>query len=91
MYAYTSKGPFLLEREEWKKLSEFGAEILLKNRVSAENERYEINSDIQIQERNARRVFIGHGRSLVQSLPVCGSSVARTTIRTSTMLCLISR
>jgi hypothetical protein len=30
MYAYTSKGPFLLERKEWKKLSKFGAEILLK-------------------------------------------------------------
>ena len=63
MYAYTSKGPFLLERKEWKKLSKFGAEILLKNRVSADDEQYEIDGDIFVRKRKARRVFIGHGRS----------------------------
>ena len=63
MYAYTSKGPFLLERKEWKKLSKFGAEMLLKNRISAEDERYEIDGDIQIRKQNARRIFIGHGGS----------------------------
>ena len=63
MYAYTSKGPFLLERKEWKKLSKFGAEILLKNRVSADDERYEIDGDIQIRKQNAGRIFIGHGSS----------------------------
>ena len=63
MYAYTSKGPFLLERKEWKKLSKFGAEILLKNRVSADDERYEIDGDIQIRKQNAERIFIGHGSS----------------------------
>jgi hypothetical protein len=30
MYAYTSKGPFLLEQSEWDKISEYGAEVLLK-------------------------------------------------------------
>ena len=34
MYAYTSKGPFLLEQSEWDNISKYGAEILLKNRVS---------------------------------------------------------
>jgi len=63
MYAYTSKGPFLLERIEWKKLSKFGAEILLKNRISADDERYEIDGDIEIRKRHAKRVFLGHGNS----------------------------
>ncbi len=63
MYAYTSKGPFLLERGEWKKLSKYGAEILLKNRVSAADERYEIDGDIRIHKLNSKKVFIGHGRS----------------------------
>jgi hypothetical protein len=63
MYAYTSKGPFLLERKEWKKLSQFGVEILLKNRVSADDEQYEIDGDILFRKRNAKRVFIGHGKS----------------------------
>ena len=63
MYAYTSQGPFLLERREWKKLSQFGAEILLKNRVSAAYERHEIDGDIFLRKRNAKRVFIGHGKS----------------------------
>lgn len=63
MYAYTSKGPFLLERKEWKKLSKFGAEILLKKRVSADDEQYEIDGDIFLRKQNAKRVFIGHGKS----------------------------
>jgi hypothetical protein len=62
MYAYTSKGPFLLERKEWRKLSQFGAEILLKNRFSAKYEQYEIDRDIFVRKRNAK-VFIGHGKS----------------------------
>jgi hypothetical protein len=63
MYAYTSKGPFLLERKEWKKLSKFGVEILLKKRVLAHNEQYEIDGDIFFRKQNAKRVFIGHGKS----------------------------
>ena len=34
MYAYTSKGPFLLEQNEWENISKYGAEVLLKNRIS---------------------------------------------------------
>jgi predicted nucleotide-binding protein len=63
MYAYTSKGPFLLERKEWKKLSKFGVEILLKKRVAANNEQHKIDTDIDFRKQNAKRVFIGHGRS----------------------------
>jgi hypothetical protein len=48
MYAYTSKGPFLLEQSEWDNISKYGAEILLKNRVSPERERLEIKGDIVI-------------------------------------------
>jgi len=54
MYAYTSKGPFLLETNEWRKLSKYGAEILLKNRISPNDERYEIDGDIEIRKRNAK-------------------------------------
>jgi hypothetical protein len=47
MYAYTSKGPFLLEQAEWDKISQYGAEVLLKGRVTAEGERTEIVGDIE--------------------------------------------
>lgn len=47
IYAYTSKGPFLLEQAEWAKISEYGAEVLLKGRVTAEGERTEIIGDIE--------------------------------------------
>ena len=48
MYAYTSKGPFLLEQKEWENISKYGAEVLLKNRISPESERIEIEGDIAI-------------------------------------------
>ena len=35
IYAYTSKGPFLLEQSEWENLSKYGAQVLLKNRSLA--------------------------------------------------------
>jgi predicted nucleotide-binding protein len=63
MYAYTSKGPFLLEREDWENISKYGAQVLLKNRLTPEAEREEIEGDIAIQGRRSRTVFIGHGRS----------------------------
>lgn len=47
MYAYTSKGPFLLEQGEWDKIGEYGAEVLLKGRVTADGERTEIVGDIE--------------------------------------------
>ena len=65
IYAYTSKGPFLLEQKEWKKISTWGAQILLKNRVTVETERMEIDGDIQINKEASRklnRVFISHGK-----------------------------
>jgi hypothetical protein len=48
MYAYTSKGPLLLEQSEWKKISEYGAEVLLKGRVTPDAERTEIVGDIEL-------------------------------------------
>ena len=48
MYAYTSKGPFLLEQKEWEKIFEYGAEVLLKGRVTPDAERTEIAGDIEV-------------------------------------------
>jgi hypothetical protein len=42
VYAYTSKGPFLLEQSEWDNISKYGAQILLKGRVTPDIERTEI-------------------------------------------------
>jgi predicted nucleotide-binding protein len=63
MYAYTSKGPFLLEQKDWENISKYGAEVLLKNRISPEAEREEIEGDIAIKGRRSRTIFIGHGRA----------------------------
>jgi len=48
MYAYTSKGPLLLEQSEWNKIFEYGAEVLLKGRVTPDAERTEIVGDIEL-------------------------------------------
>jgi hypothetical protein len=48
MYAYTSKGPFLLEQKDWQKISEYGAQVLLKGRVSPQSEVTEIVGHIEI-------------------------------------------
>jgi hypothetical protein len=50
MYAYTSKGPFLLEQSDWEDISRFGAQVLLKNRVTPDIERTEIEGDIKIHK-----------------------------------------
>ena len=68
MYAYTSKGPFLLERKEWKKLSQFGAEILLKNRVSADDEEYEIDGDILFRKQTQGGCLLGMANRLLGSV-----------------------
>jgi hypothetical protein len=51
IYAYTSKGPFLLEQSEWENISKYGAEVLLKNRITAEREWTEIEGDIALSKR----------------------------------------
>src|SRR5215471_10655289 len=48
MYAYTSKGPFLLEQREWDRISEYGGKVLLKGRVTSDRERTEIIGDIEL-------------------------------------------
>jgi hypothetical protein len=50
MYAYTSKGPFLLEQSDWDDISKFGAQVLLKNPVTPDIERTEIEGDIKIHK-----------------------------------------
>ena len=57
MYAYTSKGPFLLEQKDWQNISDYGAEVLLKNRVTPESEKTEIVGDIEFHRaKNSWRV-----------------------------------
>jgi predicted nucleotide-binding protein len=63
MYAYTSKGPFLLEQQDWENISKYGAQVLLKNRVPPKAEREEIEGDIAISGKRSRTIFIGHGHS----------------------------
>ena len=81
MYAYTSKGPFLLEQSEWDKISEYGAEILLKGRVTAEGERTEIIGDIEFYRNKnswtARMKGAAHGLfwTLLQGLFFIGLSL----------------
>ena len=55
MYAYTSKGPLLLNQREWQEISKYGAEILLKGRVAPEIERNEILGDIAVQKSKTPR------------------------------------
>jgi hypothetical protein len=52
IYAYTSKGPFLLEQSEWENRSKYGVQILLKNRITPEAEWTEIEGDIAISKRD---------------------------------------
>jgi hypothetical protein len=63
IYAYTSKGPFLLEQSEWENLSKYGVQILLKNRIMPEGEWTEIEGDIAISRRDKNgRVEAAKGR-----------------------------
>jgi hypothetical protein len=57
MYAYTSKGPFLLEQNEWENISKYGAQVLLKGRVTADIERTEIAGDIAMHK--AKNSWLG--------------------------------
>jgi CheY-like chemotaxis protein len=50
IYAYTSKGPFLLQHQDWQTISRCGAEVLLKNRVTPESEWAEIAGDIELHQ-----------------------------------------
>jgi len=64
MYAYTSKGPLLLNEREWQEIAKYGAEILLKGRVTPEIERNEILGDIALQKsKNSRIGRLGAGFS----------------------------
>jgi hypothetical protein len=57
MYAYTSKGPFLLEQKDWKNISTYGGQVLLKGRVSPEIEATEIIGDIENQRKKNSLTF----------------------------------
>ena len=80
MYAYTSKGPFLLEQSEWNKIFECGAEVLLKGRVTPGAERIEIVGDIELSKRSwSERIKAGAPglvRILLEGLFFIGLSVA---------------
>lgn len=57
VYAYTSKGPYLLNQGAWNRIVAAGAEVLLKNRYGRSVERMLIQRDIdRSRERNSWRV-----------------------------------
>lgn len=66
MYAYTSKGPFLLDQKDWRNISTYGAQVLLKGRVSPEIEATEIIGDIETQR--AKNSLTFRARRWVRSL-----------------------
>ncbi len=52
IYAYTSKGPYLLHNDSFDRLEELDARWLFKNKYSAQFERHRISKDIaQFKER----------------------------------------
>ncbi len=48
MYAYTSKGPYLLVQNAWDRILATGAHVLLKNRYGSTIERMLIRNDIEL-------------------------------------------
>jgi hypothetical protein len=64
VYAYTSKGPVLLDKAEWQTLSQCGAKVLLKTRITPESERAQILADI--------RSFAPQNRSVAAWLALTG-------------------
>jgi len=53
IYAYTSKGPYLLHNESFDRLEELNARWLFKNKDSPQSERHRISKDVaEFQERN---------------------------------------
>jgi hypothetical protein len=60
MYAYTTKGPYLLEQKDWQKISDYGAEVLLKGRVAPQSEATEIIGDIEtFRAKKSWKAWIG--------------------------------
>ena len=60
IYAYTSKGPYLLQRESFDRLEELDARWLFKNKYSAQIERHRIIEDVtEFRDRNqmTRRIW----------------------------------
>lgn len=53
IYAYTSKGPYLLHNESFDRLEELSARWLFKNKYSPQVERHRISKDVaELRERN---------------------------------------
>jgi CheY-like chemotaxis protein len=60
IYAYTSKGPYLLHKESFDRLEELNARWLFKNKYSPQIERHRISEDVtEFRERNqlTRRIW----------------------------------
>jgi hypothetical protein len=55
MYAYTSKGPYILDTPAWTRITDTGAKILLK-KVGAESESRIIHDDIDALEAQLKAV-----------------------------------
>jgi hypothetical protein len=60
IYAYTSKGPYLLHKDSFDRLEELDARWLFKNKYSIQTERHRISKDVaEFRERNEwpRRIW----------------------------------
>ena len=51
MFAYTTKAPYLLETNEWRRIDKAGAKLFLKNVLEAGDERQFILREVAIYER----------------------------------------
>jgi hypothetical protein len=60
LYAYTSKGPYLLQQGGWERIFRSGAKILLKKRFGPQIERIIIQRDIDsYKESNSWHAWFG--------------------------------
>jgi len=56
IYAYTSKGPYLLQQTAWDRIFKCGCKVLLKNRYGRQIEKMILHDDIEThRERNSVR------------------------------------
>jgi len=67
MFAYTTKGPFLLERQAWHSISESGGKFLLKNVLEPGDERIIIRAAIDDHRQTAWRRSKEGARSAMEA------------------------
>jgi hypothetical protein len=78
VYAYTSKGPYILQREAWDRLSDLKARILLKKRFSDLALQRRLERDIdEYQAKRVPKLIVQHFKALFAAAGVLGYAVAK--------------